>query len=149
MKTLTALAIKFIATFAALYVILGLIYGASFQSVVLLTVLIGIISYIIGDIVLLPRTNNVVATSIDFGLAFLIIWSIEAFGNVDDNYLTLFWASIFGGLGVAFFEYFFHIFMYRRFYPHEQKSKQNMTVMNYAMEASEDITPSPKDSKEK
>ncbi|QQZ11134.1 YndM family protein [Heyndrickxia vini] len=140
MKTLTALAIKFIASFIALFVILGLIYGMSIQSVILITAVIGVISYIIGDKLLLPRTNNVVATSVDFGLSFLIIWSIVSYGNLD-NYRTLFWASIVGGLGVALCEYFFHIYLYRRFYPQEKTSKRRISVMNYAMESSEEITP--------
>ncbi|KYD08518.1 YndM family protein [Heyndrickxia sporothermodurans] len=148
MKTLTALAIKFIASFIALFVILGLFYGMSIQSVILITAVIGVISYIIGDKLLLPRTNNVVATSVDFGLSFLIIWSIVSYGNID-NYRALFWASIIGGLGIAFCEYFFHIYLFRRFYPQEQISKRRISAMHYATEASEEITPVKKRQKTK
>lgn len=148
MKTLTALAIKFTATFAILFIILGFIYGMSFPSIVLLTAVIGIVSYVLGDRLLLPRTNNIVAASIDFGLAFLFIWSIASVGNVDDNYRTLFFASLIGGIGVAICEYFFHIYMYKRFYPDEQTSKRRLSVMNYAMETSEEIAPAERKKKE-
>ncbi|MGE8206393.1 YndM family protein [Heyndrickxia sp. NPDC080065] len=140
MKTLTALAIKFIASFAAFFVVLGLIYGLSLQSIVLITIIIGVITYI-GDKFILPRSNNIIATSTDYGVAFLLIWSLNFYGNVDDNYLALFWASIFGALAFSFCEYFVHIYMYKVFYPHEQKSKRGMSVINYAMETSEEISP--------
>lgn len=90
LKRLTALVLKFGATLIALFIVLGLIYGMSFQSIVLLTAVIGVVSYIIGDLLILPRSNNIVATATDFGLAFLLIWSIVSFGNVDNNYRALF-----------------------------------------------------------
>lgn len=141
LKRLTALVLKFGATLIALFIVLGLIYGMSFQSIVLLTAVIGVVSYIIGDLLILPRSNNIVATATDFGLAFLLIWSIVSFGNVDNNYRALFFASLLGAFAISICESLFHIYMYRNFYQDEPNSKRRISVMNYAMESSEEIAP--------
>ncbi|WP_234978413.1 YndM family protein [Bacillus tuaregi] len=105
MKHLKALAIKFISTLALLYVILGLFYRMEFGNVFLISLVLGIVSYIIGDMLILPRTNNTVATLADFGLALLVIWFMsESFTRGD----SIFTVPLLASLGVTLFEYFFH-----------------------------------------
>lgn len=64
-----ALAIKGVMTFVILLLILGLMFGMSLGNVLLTTVVLGIISYLVGDLFILPKTNNTVATLSDIGLA--------------------------------------------------------------------------------
>ncbi|MDI5787860.1 DUF2512 family protein [Bacillus licheniformis] len=43
-----------------------------------MTLFLGVISYLVGDLLLLPRTNNTTATMGDFGLSLVLIWVILA-----------------------------------------------------------------------
>lgn len=61
MNYLKAIAIKFLATLVLLYVILGLFYDMSFTNVFLISLVLGLASYLIGDLFLLAKTNNTIA----------------------------------------------------------------------------------------
>jgi hypothetical protein len=74
MKHVKALAIKFVSSLVLLSLILGLLFDMAFSNIFLITLLLGVAAYLIGDLLILPRTNNTVASIADFGLAFLIIW---------------------------------------------------------------------------
>lgn len=88
-----------------LYVILGLMYDMSFSNVFLISLVLGLASYVIGDLFLLPKTNNTIATLADFGLAFMIIWILGESLTYGESLLL---ASLISAAGVAVFEYFFH-----------------------------------------
>lgn len=60
MKHVKALLIKFIASFVLLYIVLGVMYTMTFGEVFLLSLVLGIVAYLIGDLFILPRTNNLV-----------------------------------------------------------------------------------------
>jgi hypothetical protein len=74
MKHVKALAIKFVSSLVLLSLILGLFFDMAYSNIFLITLVLGVAAYLIGDLLILPRTNNTVATIADFGLAFLIIW---------------------------------------------------------------------------
>ncbi|MDA1475064.1 DUF2512 family protein [Bacillus sp. CLL-3-40] len=48
---------------------------------VALTLVLGVVSYLVGDLFLLPRTNNMTATIGDFGLSIVLIWAILGMQN--------------------------------------------------------------------
>ena len=73
MKHIKPLAIKFISSLVLLSVILGLFFDMSFGNIFLITLVLGVVSYVIGDLFILRRTNNIIATLADLGLAFLVI----------------------------------------------------------------------------
>ena len=54
-----ALASKIAFTLALLYVILDRVYHASFLSVMFIALFLGFVSYLSGDMLVLPRTNNI------------------------------------------------------------------------------------------
>lgn len=141
MKHLWALVIKFLASFAMLFVILGIGYDLSFQNVLLISVILGAVSYVLGDLFILPRTNNTVATLADFGLAIVVIWFILA--SVSDNGASIFWASIISSVGVALFEYFFHKYMATSVLnnKNEPTERKGNNSLQYQTEASEEVTP--------
>src|SRR5438309_8037770 len=107
MKHIKPLVIKFISSLVLLSIILGLFFGMSFGNVFLITLVLGVVAYVLGDLLILPRTSNIIATFADFGLAFLVIRfmsDILANGDAGD----MFTMSLIAAIGVALFEYVFH-----------------------------------------
>ncbi|MCM3617897.1 YndM family protein [Sutcliffiella horikoshii] len=111
-KLLTAIGIKFVATLGLLYVILGAFGGLSFGSVLLITVVLGMVSYMVGDMLILAKTNNVTATMADLGLAFVLIWLMAASFSDGGIIGTVIIATI----GITVFEFFFHEYLLRKVY---------------------------------
>ena len=69
MKHIVALLIKYTAVTAVLLVILGIFQGISIPRVLLISFLTGA-AYLIGDLFILPKYGNMIATMADFGLSF-------------------------------------------------------------------------------
>lgn len=138
MKHVIALAVKGIASLALLYLILGIMYGMSFGNVLFITLVLGIVAYIIGDMLILPRTNNLVASIADFGLALMVIWLMSA---VLTNGGNLFSMSIIASLGVTLFEYFYHKYISTNVIDNSQAVKNYSGNLRYQTEASEELTP--------
>ncbi|MFE8702371.1 YndM family protein [Cytobacillus sp. FJAT-54145] len=137
MKHFRAFAIKFVATFVLLYIILGLFSGMTFGNIFLISLVLGVIAYIVGDMILYPKTNNTVATISDFGLAFTIIWIFGANLAVTDN---LFFATFLSAIGVAAFEYFFHGYLSNQIL-NVRDERQSPRSLQFQTEASEELTP--------
>lgn len=137
MSHLRALALKFIASLVLLYIILGLFYGMSFGNVFTISLVLGIISYIVGDLILLPRTSNTVATITDFALAFMVIWFMGVNMVFRGNLFTM---SLIGALGVAAFEYFFHRYIANNVFSNGTLNR-SQGQLQYQTEISEELTP--------
>jgi len=136
MKHVRALAIKFISSLVLLYMILGVAFDMSFGNVFLISLVLGAVSYLIGDLFILPKTNNTIATIADFGLAFLLIWLIGDSITYGDDIVTAAFAS---AVGVALFEYFFHKYMDNIIL--KQEANNRISTLRYQTEASEELTP--------
>lgn len=108
-----ALTIKGIATLIVLYLVLGLGYEVSFINVLLMTVILGVVSYALGDLYILPKTSNMTATMADFGLAFLLVFLL-GMGLTDLASGTLAGAALIVALIMAIGEYFFHIYFLKK-----------------------------------
>ena len=140
MKHMKALAIKFISSLVLLSIILGLFYDMSFGNIFLITLVLGVVSYVIGDLFILPRTNNIIATLADLGLAFLVIRFMGdalAYGDNGD----MFKMSLIAAIGVALFEYAFHKYVANRVLNENQSRENQQTKLRYQTEASEELTP--------
>ncbi|NHM33040.1 YndM family protein [Neobacillus terrae] len=141
MRHALAFAIKFIATLSVLGLILGLFYNMSFGDILTATIILGLVGYVLGDLFILQRSTNLMATIADFVLAFVVVWFVAANMTTIDN---IFSASLISALGVAVFEYFFH-----RFVPDtdmEQASEQRnqgpkQMRPQYQTEASRELRP--------
>lgn len=139
MQHFKALALKFLASVVLLYIILGLFFGMSFVNVFIITAILGITAYILGDMVILPRSSNMIATAADFGLAFLLIWFLSSILTNGDNLIAM---SIAAALGVALFEYLFHLYLLRNMTEaSNEKGTINQGNLRYNTEVSEDLTP--------
>src|SRR4051812_26306205 len=137
MKHVKAMAIKFISNLVLLSIILGLFYDMAFRNILLITLVLGVAAYVIGDLLILPRTNNTVATIADFGLAFLIIWLMSKNLTYGDNHFSM---SLIAALGVALFEYMFHKYVANNVIPNKGQKQQTGQQLQYQTEASEELT---------
>lgn len=141
MKHFKAIAIKFIASLIVLYIILGLIFNMSFTNVFFISLVLAVVSYLVGDIGILPRTNNTVATLADFGLALMVIWFLSSALTYNGN-TYLFFISFISALGIAVFEFFFHKYLSSDSFRNEPDNiLPNDTFSNFQTEVSEEITP--------
>jgi Protein of unknown function (DUF2512) len=136
MKHVKALAIKFVSSLVLLSLILGLLFDMAFSNIFLITLVLGVAAYLIGDLMILPRTNNTVATIADFGLAFLIIWFMSENLTYGDNHFSM---SLIAALGVAIFEYMFHKYVANNVIKNQSGQKQQTGKLQYQTEASEEL----------
>lgn len=138
MKHVRALAVKFGASFGLLYVILGIMYDMSVTNVLLIALVLSAASYLIGDLFILPRTNNTIATIADFGLAFMLIWLMGESLTFGDS---LFTPSLLAAAGIGVFEYFFHKFVAGDVLEEKENFRpQRRSNLHYQTEASEELS---------
>ncbi|WP_210364340.1 YndM family protein [Bacillus sp. REN3] len=109
MEHVKALLIKGIMTLAILFLVLGLEYDAGAGDLLLITLVLGAVSYLAGDLFILPRTSNRTATLSDFVLSFLVVWGmgLMLFGQTDN----LMAGALFTAFLIAGGEWFFHSYM--------------------------------------
>ena len=137
MKHMKNLAIKFISILAVLFIILGIFYDMSFGNVLSISVVLTLASYLIGDLLILRRTNNTMATISDFALAFLVIWLMGENLTYGDSLIM---PALIAAAGIALFETFFHKYVARQI--DEASNHQNRsTNLRYQTEASSELTP--------
>jgi hypothetical protein len=137
MKHLKNLAIKFISILAVLFVILGIFYDMSFGNVLSISVVLTLASYLIGDLLILRRTNNTMAIISDFALAFLVIWLMGESLTYGDSLVM---PALIAAAGIALFETFFHKYIARQI--HGANEPQNSSRnLRYQTEASSELTP--------
>jgi hypothetical protein len=141
MKHVKALAIKFVSTLALLLIILGVFNDMAFRNVFLISLVLGVAAYIIGDLFILPRTNNTIATLADFGLAFVIIWSMSRALTYGDGMLG---EAFTAALALGIFEFLFHRYLANNILPNQNQSESERRYqgnLQYQTEASEELTP--------
>ncbi len=138
LRHLMALAIKLVSSFVLLWLIMGGIYDLSVGDIFTISFVLGFVSYIVGDLLILRFTNNTIATIADFGLALFVIWLMaENMTPIDD----LFTASLIAAAGVAVFEYFFHKYVQNNVLEdHHDETTQVPGHFRYQTETSEEIT---------
>lgn len=141
MKHIVALLIKYTAISAVLLAILGIVQGVSIPKILFISLVITGIAYLIGDLFILPKYGNSIATAIDFGLSFLGIWGLTYLLTAiyPTRVITLlsFWSSLIIGV----IEVFFHIYMKRLVLYEDKEDSRKSSVINdnsYAVEFSEE-----------
>lgn len=106
MKYIKALLIKFIMMTAILWIVLGTFFGISFLDILTTSVVLTGISFIIGDLLILPKFGNMWATVADFGLAFFGVWALGSF--LFEQPVSLETISFFLAVAITVGEFFFH-----------------------------------------
>lgn len=141
MKHLIALSSKIAFTLALLYVILDRVYYASFLSVMFIALFLGFVSYLSGDMLVLPRTNNIIASLADFGLSFVMIWVFALTQTRND--FSPFAAALLSAVCLTVFEYFFHRYLLKNVldetFRNELTTRDN--TLQYQTEAADELLP--------
>jgi uncharacterized membrane protein len=118
MKHVINLMIKFLMVSLVLFITLNYLTDLSLGQILFVSILVTIPAYFIGDIFILRRTNNTIATIADIGLTFVILYLANYFidntlnyvNNIGDiSMMDALIASIFVGVG----EWFFHKYVIR------------------------------------
>jgi hypothetical protein len=137
MNHMKNLAIKFIAILAVLFVVLGIFYDMSFGNVLTISVVLTLAAYLIGDLLILRRTNNTLATISDFALAFLVIWLMGESLTYGDSLIM---PAIISAAGIALIETIFHKYVSRQIHD-DNEIQTRRTNLRYQTEASSELTP--------
>ena len=108
MITMTALAIKFLMTFVFAWLTFGLMDG-NFLSWVLFVAIIGtVLNYLAGDLVVLPKFGNIVASAGDGVMGALVAYIISL---STPNFVVSLTSLVIFAILIAVGEFFFHQFL--------------------------------------
>jgi hypothetical protein len=103
------LLLKLVAHAILLTALLVVLSNATMGYALLTALGIGIVSYYVGDLGILPRTNNIFATACDAVLVLLTVWIVSAFANWTMSPADILTVAVLAGG----FEYFYHMWLLR------------------------------------
>ncbi|WP_254052692.1 YndM family protein [Bacillus sp. V59.32b] len=109
MKYATALFVKFITCVISFAIGLDLFFDATFLDILSFSLFATIVSYIVGDRIVLPHFGQRAATAIDFLLIYVSVWIFGAI--LLDNYLQIAWGSIISATLITAVEVFVHRYL--------------------------------------
>ncbi|MEC0037051.1 YndM family protein [Bacillus cereus] len=140
MKHIVALLIKYTAITAVLLIILGIFQDISIPRILLISLFLTGAAYLIGDLFVLPKYGNMIATIADFGLSFFGIWFLTYLLTNSDFTRNIGFSSFVAALIIGGIEVFFHIYMKKVVLHEEDKSREHNQRHhdNYAMEMSDE-----------
>ncbi|PEW51500.1 hypothetical protein COE01_17290 [Bacillus thuringiensis] len=140
MKHIVALLIKYTAITAVLLIMLSIFQGISIPRVLLISLFLTGAAYLIGDLFILPKYGNMIATMADFGLSFFGTWLLTSlFTNLDAT-RNIGLSSFIAALIIGGTEVFFHIYMKRLVLRNDDKLTNHNHIQHnkYAMEMSDE-----------
>ncbi|GLB61277.1 YndM family protein [Cytobacillus sp. NCCP-133] len=134
--------LKFVSSLIAFAIALDLFFDATFADILSFSLLVTVMSYLLGDRMILPRLGNRNALIADFFLVYASVW---VFGSVLLNsYLQIAWGSIIAAGIITLAEVFVHSYLLNRMEARE-KEKRGESGMNpklaYGMEIAEEREP--------
>ncbi|MGM0846593.1 MAG: YndM family protein [Bacillota bacterium] len=114
MEHLKAIVIKFVMIAVVLGIILTGIYGVPVSDMLIVSVILTLGAYVLGDLMVFKRLNgeqkkrNTVATMADAGLTFVLLWFLGTAMFPDHNVIV---ASLISAIVIAAGEWFFHKYL--------------------------------------
>jgi hypothetical protein len=121
MKHIVALLFKYVIVLVLLEIILSLTTSWTVGQIAVVSVAVTLVSYLIGDLLILGVSNNTVATLCDAVLAFLTIYSFNYWSTYP--YIPA-GAAVVSAVVLAIGEVFFHKYMAKTVYPNRgERSK--------------------------
>ncbi|MFE6708076.1 YndM family protein [Bacillus thuringiensis] len=140
MKHIVALLIKYTAITAVLLIILSIFKGISIPKVLLISLFLTGAAYLIGDLFILPKYGNMIATIADLGLSFFGIWLLISLFTDLDATRNIGVSSFIAALIIGGTEVFFHIYMKRLVLHNDDNLKNHNHIHHdkYAMEISDE-----------
>ncbi|GIO65913.1 DUF2512 family protein [Paenibacillus sp. FSL M7-1455] len=103
------LLVKLVVHGVMITALIYLMSNATLMSALLAALGIGIVAYLLGDLLILPRTSNIVATIADAVLVFAMLWIIADAADWTLNLTEILVITVLAGV----FEYFFHMWLLR------------------------------------
>lgn len=120
MNHILFLIIKFFGCVVAFTIGLDLFFPATVTDILSFSILVTVVSYVVGERIILPRFGPTTATIADFLLAYMSVW---IFGNILlNNYLQIAWGSILSAAVIAIVESFVH--RYALLYDETNRTKE-------------------------
>ncbi|MGF2616095.1 DUF2512 family protein [Rossellomorea vietnamensis] len=140
MKHVNVLFIKFAVSVVVFWISLDLFFEATFIDILSFSLLITVVSYFVGDQILLPRIGKMNAVITDFFLTYLVVWIFG--GILFDSYLQVAWGSIISALLIASSEMFVHSYIIKNI---ASEIRKNRPAFNrtFAYEFAEEQNPEP------
>ncbi|WP_082676347.1 YndM family protein [Shouchella shacheensis] len=132
MRYISALIIKVILMTAILWIVLGGVFNVSMAGVLTITVVLTALSFILGDLYVLPKYGNMAAITVDFGLALAGIWVLGAllFGSTE-----LFGeAALTAAAMISVGEWFLHRYMKTHVFKNEPSSTEKERFPRYQLQ---------------
>lgn len=114
MKHIGALILKFVIIAVVLELALLNLTVLSFGSILTIALTVTILAYLIGDMAILPNSNNTVATIVDIGLSAITIW---LFNYIFPGAAISFFDALIASIGIGIGEWVFHKFVSRSVLP--------------------------------
>lgn len=119
MKHVYAFIVKYLMVAVLLEVLMYLLTNLSFKEILVVALAVTVVSYLIGDLLILAVSSNFVATLADAVLALLTIYVfnyVAGYGTID------FIDALVCALVLAVGEWIFHRYMVRNIYPDRNRS---------------------------
>ncbi|WP_164669313.1 YndM family protein [Virgibacillus doumboii] len=142
MNHLKIIGIKFIVIAIAVFSIFGILNNASLSNLFWISLLVTGIAYIIGDLFILRKTGNVIASLADFGLAFLSLWVLGSLFLVEG--MPVVTLSLLSAFFIACSELLIHAYILNHL---DFDHKDTRTMNQLQTEFSEEIDPDMKTDK--
>ncbi len=120
MKHVYALLVKFAVVAVVLEIILGFLTNLNFVEILYVALTVTLVAYVIGDLLILPISNNTVATLADAGLAVFIVY-IYNYIWVDS--IITFATALIAGAVIGLAEWFFHKYVARHVFPDHRTNR--------------------------
>jgi hypothetical protein len=124
MKQTTVLIIKLISSILAFTIALDLFFEATFIDILSFSVLVTVISYILGDRIILPNFGNASTAVVEFLLIYMSVWIFG--GILFDNYLQIAWGSIISAGLITGVEVFVHRYLLNYLAAREPRERPQM-----------------------
>jgi hypothetical protein len=139
MNHFMVLLLKFITCLVAFAVGLDLFFDATIVDIVSFSILVTIVSYVIGDRIILMRLGNSNALAIDFFLIYTMVW---IFGSVLlESYVQIGWGSLLSAFLITGVEVIVHRILLKNSDMAVQQQSGFNPKMAYGMEMGEDQDP--------
>lgn len=114
MKHIKAYLLKLLIITVILEISLNLLTALTFGHILIISVAVSLLSYFLGDLLILSATNNTTATIADAGIAFFTIYMFNFWRYFAPiGFYDALFSAIFIGIGEAFF----HKYVASRVFP--------------------------------
>ncbi|MDM5225630.1 YndM family protein [Cytobacillus sp. NJ13] len=134
--------LKLASSLIAFAIALDLFFDAAFADIVSFSLLVTVMSYLLGDRIILPRLGNRNALIADFFLVYASVW---VFGSVLLNsYLQIAWGSIIAAGIITLSEVFVHRYILKTAASNHQNNRKEAALnprLAYGMEMAEEKEP--------